>query len=404
MRQLITQFPIWVLLALGPLSLGTRDVAYGDVLFLATGGRVEAELLNPDESPRRTYELELSSGGRLTLTQRQVNRVVLKSEMQRRYEAMLPRIADTAEGHWDMAERCRKAGLGEARETHLHQVLIHAPDHEDARRALGYSRIDGRWIRQEDWMATQGDVRYRGGWRLPQEIAITELAEEREAREVEWRKKIRMWRKWVTDGQDRRLEGEHELRALRDPAAAVVLADMLGGERELPGLKLLYLEVLGEIGEPVAANALIKHSLYDADKRIREACLDQVERLRPVSALNVYVNALDHDQNFMVHRAAKALARLGDNGATIPLIDALITEHKQIRGGGVLQPMFSNQGGGLNVGGKPKVEKIKVRNDPVLHALSVIHSGVNFGFDQRSWKKWYVSTQTTSAVNLRRSE
>ena len=67
-----------------------------DMFVLANGGRIEGAWLNPDESPRASYQIETPFGGRLTLDGAEVERVVVKSEAERRYEAFLPSVPDTA--------------------------------------------------------------------------------------------------------------------------------------------------------------------------------------------------------------------------------------------------------------------------------------------------------------------
>ena len=87
-------------------------------------------------------------------------------------------------------------------------------------------------------------------------------------------------------------------------------------------------------------------------------------------------------------------------------IEALITEHKVLTGGGGgLTPTFNDQGGGgLSAGGGPKIEEKEFSNHPVLNALTTIHRGVNYGFNKKAWKNWYVQQNVPQAVNLRRSE
>ena len=174
-------------------------------------------LLNPNESPRETYVVETRCGGRLTLNGEQVEKVVVKSEAERRYEAFLPSVPDTAEGHWDAAQRCEKAGLTEPRNFHLEQVLRHDPDHAEARRALGYSRIEGRWVRQDELMGARGYVRHRGAWRLPQEIVIEQRVERQQEMLVEWRKKLKLWSDWIVKGRGKSEEGQAAIRAFASP-------------------------------------------------------------------------------------------------------------------------------------------------------------------------------------------
>jgi len=88
------------------------------------------------------------------------------------------------------------------------------------------------------------------------------------------------------------------------------------------------------------------------------------------------------------------------------LIDALISEHKFVRRSPGISTGFDGQGGGgLSVGGRPKVEKRTMRNAQVLNALtSLTPQGINFGFDQEGWREWYVHVNTPRGGQLRRSE
>lgn len=388
------------------LSCATAGpLARGDVLFLAHGGRIEGTLLNRDESPRKTYVVQIDPGGRITLRGDQVARVVVKSQAERSYEAFLPRVPDTAEGHWDVAERCAKAGLEEQRLYHLQQVLRHDPDHEGARRALGYSRIDGRWARQQEWLEKQGYVRHGGTFRLPQEVELQKLAEREEQQLVEWRKKLKLWTNAITSNRGKgAAEAEAFIRAIRDPAAARALAELLGQDRQPRGLRQLYSDVLAQLGGHVAATTLVRIALQDPDASLRDRCLDHLASMKSPLAVPLLCRALQSEQNAIVQRAAAALARIKDPSATLPLIRALITEHKQMVGGGGIQPSFTDQGGGLSVGGGPKIVKQKIRNESVLTALTVMYPGVNFGYDQQRWKNWFVQKSTPASVDLRRSD
>ncbi|MFM9116232.1 MAG: HEAT repeat domain-containing protein, partial [Planctomycetota bacterium] len=90
-----------------------------------------------------------------------------------------------------------------------------------------------------------------------------------------------------------------------------------------------------------------------------------------------------------------------------PLIDALVTKHKQVvssgGGAGSISPTFSaDGGGGLSMGGGPKVIQNNVNNEPVLTALQTLHPNVNFGFDEVAWRRWYGEQRSPTVDNLRR--
>ena len=75
-----------------------------------------------------------------------------------------------------MAEWCREAGLNDEREKHLEELLLLDAEHKGARAALGYTKVDGRWVLPEEHMRSLGYVRFEGGWRLPQEKKGTTMA------------------------------------------------------------------------------------------------------------------------------------------------------------------------------------------------------------------------------------
>lgn len=380
--------------------------ARADLFKLTHGGEVQGELLNPNQSPRTSYQIRTSSGAVVTLAGDLVGEVVARSPQEIQYEKLLPRMPNSARGNWLMAEWCENAGLKTQREFHLGQVLKHDPHHEKARYALGYNRVDGHWIRPEDHMKSRGFVRYKGQWRLPQDVAIEQFAARQEELEKGWVRKIRMWRTWAMKGRgDGTAAGLRNIRDIEDPMAAPVLIQLLQDEDEPTQLKQLYVEVLGKIGNPAAVPTLIDRALNDPSDRTRELALQQLRDLGRQSAVAVFAKTLENKDNRLVNRAASGLAAMGEPSVTPQLIDALVTKHQfLVKQGGNMNVGFSPQGGvgGLNLGGGPKVIDQEFRNDQVLGALTSLNPGVNYSFDEDAWRAWYVDEQTPSNINLRR--
>jgi hypothetical protein len=404
-----TRMPLRMMIATaGMVAVGVAaPLVIADVVFLNHGGRVEGVLLNPDESPRRSYLVQTREGMKLSLAPSQVERVVVKTESERKYEAFAARLPDTVAAHLDAAEKCSLAGLPEQRAFHLEQVLRLDPDHTATRHALGYSRIDGKWIRQEEAMESKGYVRAGGAWKLPQELAMESAVAEVEQREVQWRKDLRMWRDWLGGRDPQKFAtAEQSIRAIRDPLAVPVLIDMLTKDKEPPVLRQLYVDVIGEIGGPLALALYVRLAVEDRDPVIRDRCVDRLAREQSKVAVRQFIKYLKHDENLIVQRAAVALERMKDPEATPALIEALITTHKFLEGSGAMSPTFTGDGGaGLSMGGGPKVVKRKLKNDPVLRALTVLNPGVNLGFNQAGWKDWYrMQYKPPAIVSLRRDE
>ena len=154
----------------------------------------------------------------------------------------------------------------------------------------------------------------------------------------------------------------------------------------------------------------------------RDGCLDELKRHGPHIALPAFLAELKSKDNKRVNRAAECLERLGDKDATLALIDALKTEHRFAlqsgppggmsvgfggSGGGTGTGSGSGTGGGLggmSMQGKPQIVEKQLENRSVRSALTTLYPGVNYQFDEDAWRDWYVQSQTTSHVDLRRSE
>jgi hypothetical protein len=380
--------------------------ATAEVFVLAGGGRVEGTLLNPEQDPRVNYVVKTAEGVHLTLDGARVRNFQQDTDLRRRYEEFLADLPDTAAGHWDMARRCEQAGLKAEREFHLQRVLKFEPDHTDARHALGYSQVDGRWVKMEEFRRNQGYTRFRGGWRLEQEKRLMEREEDRELEVKDWKRKLKMWRSWLIKQRGNEGEALAAIRAMDRKRCAPALADQLQEEDEHPQLKLLYIEVLGKLESQVAVSAFIDRAIEDPDATVRDRCLDELAKFGSEAAAQAFVKKLDDENNVIVNRAAAGLARLRDPSTTLPLIEALTTRHRQVisPGSGNLGVGFSNGNlSGFSAGNRgPKVIEREVRNQAVLSALTQIHEGVNYAYNKEQWRNWYARQNTPEGINLNR--
>ncbi len=384
--------------------------AQAAVFLLANGGQIEGQLLNPDQQPRTRYEIEMPDGGRVTLASDQVRQVLTISEELGWYQQWLPKVPNTVEGHWTMAEQCRLRNLKGQREHHLQEILRLDPDHKEARYGLGYSRVGDQWVKTDQWMQDQGYIRYRGAWRIPQDVALEKAIEQFDKTEKDWLRKVKNWRTWVLKARGREQEALEAIRAIDDPTAAAGLVEIVENEKDPRDLRLLCIDVLGDLQSPRAVAAFIRRALQDPDPNVRDACLDQLGRFGTVQAVRAFQALLESPDNNKVNRAAACLAALQDPEATLALINALITEHKFLvkSGGnpGQLNLGFgSGPGGGggtFGVGGRPKIVKQDLHNESVLNALIAIWPGVSFGYDEEAWKAWLADQQTPDSLNLRR--
>jgi hypothetical protein len=376
------------------------------VLVLSGGGRIEGELLNPDEKPRKTYVLKLPSGGEISIEAQQVQQVLAAQPNLEEYQRIRSQYPDTVEGQWDLALWCRDHALPAQRKSHLERVIQLDPDYAPARRLLGYNKIQGQWMTQDEWMTKQGYRRYKNEWKLPQEIELLESRRKKDLAEKEWIAKIARWRTWLSG--DRGKQARANLLAIGDPMAVKGLAMILRRDGN-PQDRLLYVEILSKIRTPESEATLAVTAMEDDVEEIRLSCLDVLEKGRSPLTVAYFVGKLRDKDNDVVNRAGVALGRLKDHSTIGPLIDALITTHKHkfdAASPGQMSATFPTRGspggGGIGFNQQPKIVSVRLENQAVLDALAVI-TGQNFSFDQRAWKTWYRAQGKSPQIDARRN-
>jgi len=380
--------------------------ARAEVFLLHNDGQIRGEVLNKDESPRKTYVVKTASGGQVTLTLAQIKQVLHQLPGEIEYDRIRSRFPDTVAGQWDLAQWCLKNHLSKQRKVHLERIIGIEPNHVEARRALGYTQIQGEWVTQEQRMTENGYVRYKGSWRLPQEVELMEKKSKDDLAAKEWVRKLKRWRDWLDNG-NKSEQAKANIAGIKDPYAAKALARGVA-EEERRDVKFLFIDSLARLRTPDALDALAKCSMEDPDEESRIRCLDRLVAEKYRAAVGLYVQRLKSKDNIMVNRAAVALSYMQDPSSIGPLIDALSTTHsyKVVKGQpGQMSSSFGTGGGspgGFSFGGGgTEIIKQKIANQPVLDALISL-TKANFGFDTHAWKHWYAAQKKSSTVNIRR--
>jgi hypothetical protein len=384
------------------LVVGSQS-ALADVFLLRSGGQVEGDWLNREQHPLTTYHVRTAQGVIVQLQATDVQETLRQSAEQVAYEKLAPSESNSVEGHWRLAEWCRRNGLAAQRSSHLRQIIALDTNHQGARRALGYAFVDGRWITQDDFRHEEGYEYYKGRWRTAQEIEIFETRAKHNLAEREWLARLKRYRLNMND-RNKAESAYAAMRAVKDPVAVRPLAALLGGER-VRTIKMLYVDVLASIDTGDSAQALVYCSLNDSDEEIFYYCVERLARMKRQSVIDSYVAALKDSENAHVNKAAVALAKLNDTSAVSPLIDALITTHARVTpsalGADATAVSFGSGGTSMMKNEGPKVQIARVQNQHVLDTLTKLSRGSNFGFDQRAWRYWYAQEKKIEQAGQR---
>jgi len=380
----------------------------GEIFMLENGGRVEGDILNPKESPRKRFVIKTTTGAQMTIDKDQVKEVIHRTANDIEYDKVRSRYPDTIEGQWGLAEWCRERNLATLRARHLERIIEIDPDHEKARQALHYRRVGGEWKTQKQEMEEQGYVSFKGKWRTTQEVTILQRKRTVELAVKEWKKRLKKWRDWLENGRE--AEATQQIDAIDDPYAVTALADALKRE-SVDDYRKRYINALGRIGGPSAWHVLCVLALEDENDDVRLTCLDHLEGNSSEAFVEYFIGRLNDTDNHIVNRAALALGRMKSPSAISPLIDHLITRHKRMIApptggmGGTFGSGPGISGGGLSAGSSPAVVVNEPHQNPeVLNTLLRMSDGVNFDYDVPAWKQWYASRKKAQSLNGRRDD
>ena len=410
---------ILLLGALVAVGMSAPQFASADIFQLKSGGQVTGVIV--DRGTQGEFVVQTEGGAVVTLSRRQVANQVAQDKVDLQYAQRSRSLPDTAAAHRKLAAWCKENRLSKQARHHLQRIIELDPLDEAARLSLGYQKHRGRWLTRDEIMAARGLRKYSDGkYRTPQDIALRERTKQREQAETDWFRKIRKWVSWLDDR--RAAEAAQMISNVKDPHAADGIVKLLEREQN-QRVRDLLTATLAELKHPKAVTALIDFSLDDPDREVRLQCIDYLLQHHQPISLRPYVKALADRENEIVNRAAEALHHIGDPQAISPLIDALVTTHKYKNraaapgnigaafnpnggaiGGGAAGGGGGISGGGLSMGGKPKVVQLNIPNTKVRQALVELSGGLDYEFNERLWRRWFVNQQIQSYVDTRRDQ
>jgi hypothetical protein len=226
-----------------------------------SGDFARREQLLEDAAKHRANSLAQAQQGLLRLgrsdwmTIEEAAAKIADSEKMQRYEKLRTGFQDTATGNWAMASQCMKFHLTEQAQAHLQRVIQIDPEHQAARAALGFRKVDGEWISPER-MALEQELQ------KAQQAAVAKHGRTM----LELAPKLQSPQEWE------RKRAEYRLSTLREPAMALAADQVLTPISD--ALALLVIEHIRTINDSQVTQTIARHAIGNSSQVVRDRAAD----------------------------------------------------------------------------------------------------------------------------------
>lgn len=176
-----------------------------------------------------------------------------------RYERLRSAQPDTIQGHINVAQWCRKAGLDTQQAAHWRRVLQINPNHPLARTALGHRLVDGAWVSPEEVA------------RIRQQVVALRASLKKHGKDL-----MKICEEMMSDREAHRSVASERLHAI-DAADAVPAVSAIFATTPSP-VADQAVKWLSNIPGPAAAEVLAQWSVDHPAEQVRERCIEGLKR------------------------------------------------------------------------------------------------------------------------------
>ncbi len=317
---------------------------------------------------------------------------------------------DDLEGHLALARWCRDQKLKKETQHEFQVVLGINPDHEEARKALGYQKVKDTWMTFEEIQKEKGLVKFRGKWITPGERDLQLALEKQKALEKEITRQVRKWlAKTGASSEKTRVAAKERLSSIEDRyKSEPYIRALASSSREK---RTFVISELGRMKEPAAAKGLARRVVWDKVPELRLAALEALLSVGHDDAPLFLAAWLKEDSVHARIRAEEALGRFSDLRTVLPLLGLLSRVTRTIQWLEQYQKQISRTLRGsllLRDGRRIRIppdlllslegflpqdrKNLVLERDTLIASLRTI-TGKDFGEDISGWNNWYRKNQ-----------
>lgn len=287
------------------------------------------------------------------------------------YRHVRQKYPKTLQGRLALAEWCAKQKLVDQQRAHLTEVLEINPDHQQARRLLGYRLVDGAWLSQQE--ISQAGIRAR---------QVADALRQWTPRLTQIRKDLRQRSK------RQREEATKRLRAIADPAAVPAIELVFCGDNEQAAL--LGVRTLGQIAAHEAAVALARQAVFSPWQNVREAAAGKLKTRDRHDYVPPLLSALQSPVQSRAGIYQEPSGRL----AYRHILYREGQEHRELA---VFDTMYSRSFSSNRAGGENETAEAAIWRTPVLAARNRLRPGRITGLGRPAREGESVGTITATS-------
>lgn len=153
------------------LLLFVPTLLFADEVFLKDAGSISGRIVEQTET---TVKVNVGDGI-VGVPMSRVERIVKGRTPLDEYDELASRLGpQDAVGWRNLGRWASQQGLSSQSSQAYKKVLVIAPDDAEARQALGFVLLDGRWVTEEESYRARGYVKYDGEWMTSAEAQMAQ--------------------------------------------------------------------------------------------------------------------------------------------------------------------------------------------------------------------------------------
>lgn len=156
------------------LLLLVPSLAVADEVYIKGAGVLSGRIIEETET---MIKVDIGDGI-MGVPPSRVDRIVRGRSPLDEYDERASQLRpEDTKGWRSLGRWAKQQGLSKQARQAYENVVAVAPDDAEAREALGFVRLDGRWVTEEESYRARGFIRYDGEWMTPAEAQLAQANE-----------------------------------------------------------------------------------------------------------------------------------------------------------------------------------------------------------------------------------